>query len=87
MHVVFINSAPGAPLPDLIEFNAGLLDVRFLAFELQAKGPLTAQFGVPEGTPGRCKISQTGLYMTHGKGVALEDNFPAEQIKLQLVGK
>ena len=42
---------------------------------------------IPEGTPDRCTISQSGLYMTKGKGLALEDAFPAEDINLQVVGK
>jgi hypothetical protein len=86
LHVVFINSAPGAPLPDLIEIN-GTPALKYLAFSMRAQGPLTAEFGVPEGTPGRCTITQTGLFMTQGGGVALEDAFPAESIKLQVVGK
>ncbi len=85
LHVVFINSAPGAPLPDLLQIN-GTPDVKFLGFDTHAQGPLTAEFGVPEGTPGRCTIIQTGLFMTQGKGLALEDSFPAENITLGVVG-
>ena len=82
--MVFINSAPGAPLPDLIQI--GTPDLKFLAFSTHAHGPLTAEFGVTEGTPGRCTIIQTGLFMTQGKGLALEDGFPAEDITLTVVG-
>jgi len=85
LHVVFINSAPGAPLPDLIEIN-GTPAVRFLSFKANGQGPLTAEFGVAEGTLGRCTITQTGLFMTHGHGAALEDSFPAESIRLNVAG-
>jgi hypothetical protein len=58
-----------------------------IGFQMNAKGPLTEAFGVPEGTPGMCKIAQTGLLATQGKGRALEDSFPAESIILQKVGR
>jgi hypothetical protein len=86
LHVVFINSAPGASLPDLLQIN-GTPDLKFLAFSARADGPLTAEFGVTEGTPGRCKITQTGLFMTQGQGLALQDAFPAENITLTVVGR
>lgn len=86
LHVVFINSAPGAPLPDLLQIN-GTPDLKFVAFSTNASGPLTSEFGVAEGTPGRCTISQTGLFMTQGKGKALEDSFPAEAINIRVVGR
>ena len=81
LKAVFINSAPGAPLPDLLQIN-GTPDLKFLSFSTHAQGPLTAQFGVPEGTPGRCMIVQTGLFSTQGKGLALQDSFPVEDINL-----
>jgi hypothetical protein len=87
----FTNSAPGAPLPDLIQlFNfpgAGPAILEFVGFTSQASGPLTVLFGVPEGTPGRCTIRQTGLVSTSLKAspksrVGL-DAFPAELIELR----
>lgn len=89
LHVVFINTA-GAPLPDLIQlinFPAQGQELKFVAFGTHAKGPLTAEFGVPEGTPGRCTITQTGLFMTKGNGLALQDGFPVEDINLRVVGR
>jgi hypothetical protein len=65
----------------------GTPDLKFLSFTASGPGPLTAEFGVPEGTPGRCTITQTGLFMTHGQGRALEDSFPAEDIRLRVVGQ
>jgi hypothetical protein len=93
--VRFINSAPGAALPDLVQvFNvpdAGPAVLEFVGFTSQANGPLTAQFGVVEGTPGRCMIRQTGLNATYLKAgpksrVAL-DAYPAELIELRPVGR
>jgi len=90
----FSNSAPGAPLPDLIQlFNfpdAGPAVLEFVGFTSQSSGPLTAAFGVPEGTPGRCTIRQTGLVSTYLKAspksrVGL-DGFPAELIELRRTG-
>lgn len=89
LEVVFINTAPGATLPDLIQlfnFPEEGQEAKFVGFQTQADGPLTADFGVPEGTPGRCKITQTGLFMTQFKG-ATADGFPVERIDLHVVGK
>jgi hypothetical protein len=86
LHVVFIIDKPGAPLPDLLKIN-GTPDLTFLAFTMSASGPLTAQYDdVVEGTPGKCTIVQTGL-VGNGKGRALSDAFPVEDINLSVVGK
>ncbi|TLD42660.1 MAG: hypothetical protein JETT_1003 [Candidatus Jettenia ecosi] len=90
LHVVFINTAPGAPLPDLIRFAVGATEpgqeLKFLSFSAHAKGPLIAEFGIPEGTPGKCTVIQTGLFMTHGQGLGIADFFPAEDINLNVIG-
>lgn len=89
LHVVFINTAPGAPLPDLIRFVVGATEpgqeLKFLSFSAHAQGPLTTEFGVPEGTPGKCTVIQTGLFMTQGQGL-IPDSFPAEDINLNVIG-
>jgi hypothetical protein len=90
LHIVFINTAPGDPLPDLMDVvypPAQPPYFKSIGFQMNAKGPLTEAFGVPEGTPGMCKIAQTGLLATQGKGRALEDSFPAESIILHTVGQ
>ncbi len=99
LHWVFIIDKPGAPLPDLLAINYTPA-VKFAALNAQAEGPLTVAFGVPEGTPGRCHISQTGLFAVgfkqlsdefKGKAGAISrvafDFFPVENIDLQEVGK
>jgi hypothetical protein len=94
--IVFINTAPGAPLVDLIYLagtaaNASPPALQFIAFRAQAKGPLTKAFGVPGGTPGLCTVSQSGLIATslvaNPKSRVAFDEFPAELVDLHVVGK
>jgi hypothetical protein len=86
---VFINDAPGAPLPDLfVELIPGPPTHEFimLSCEASAEGTLREAFGVPDGTPGRAQATQIGLFQTAGKG-ATADGFPAEHINLKVVGR
>ena len=89
LKVSFRNTAPGAPLPDLVAFilgNAGPgQELRTLAFRSDGDGPLHALFGVPEGTPGHLTVTQTGLLMTGFHG-ATADAFPAERVDLHPIG-
>ena len=86
LHVVFINSAPGAPLPDLLDiFLSG--GTRFIAMSSTATGPLNANFGVSTGTPGFFQMTQTGVLQSHGSGGPRGDFFPAEHINLTVVGQ
>jgi hypothetical protein len=93
LQVRFINTKPGDPLPDLVQLADPMLitdprqKLEFIAFSANATGPLTALFGVSENTPGACTIVQTGLSMTEGKGLALQDAFPAEDVSLRVIGK
>jgi hypothetical protein len=84
LHAVFIIDHAGAPLPDLVKISPP--DLKFLAFTMRASGPLTAEYGVAENTPGKCTIVQTG-WVGNGKGRALSDGFPVEDINLSVVGK
>lgn len=91
---VFDNTAPGAPLPDLIAaLIFGQPPPGFQAltqsFRGRATGPLRPAFGVPQGTPGELVVSQTGLLATAGianpnSRVAL-DGFPAELVDLHRI--
>ena len=91
LHVVFVNTALGAPLPDIFSaFVLGgaspgqeLLSVRFSA---TAVGRVYDPTGVPIGA-GRATIAQVGLFGTAGSGVALADGFPVEDVRVQSVGK
>jgi len=71
-HVEFTNSAPGAPLPDLVCINASqavppcFIQVCPIGFELDflqevasITGSLHSPFA-PEGTPGQLKVTQLG---------------------------
>ena len=89
--VVFKNTAPGAPLPDLIVafiLGQGLpgQELVSLSFYYDGTGLLRALAGVPEGTPGRCTVVQTGLFMTGFHG-ATGDGFPAERVTIRPVGR
>jgi len=79
--IVFINTAPGAPLPDLIQLGFAPLpgqESKFLSIYARGTGPF------PDGSPGEVVIVQTGV--TPGGG-ATADGFPAERIDLHPIGK
>jgi len=88
--VKFINTAPGAPLPDLEQLffapEPGQEFPTFIFLSAQADGTLRENFGVTDGTPGRAEVTQTGLLMTKFKG-ATGDAFPGERINLMVTGK
>jgi hypothetical protein len=92
LHVVFKNPK-GAALPDLMELNwARFPDFVFMRFLGQADGQLRAAFDVPDGTPGRAKITQAGLIDNYfnnpvNKSRVKFDGFPAERVDLKVVGK
>lgn len=89
LHLVFTNTAPGAPLPDLVQLSADPAPGqvwKFIAISAEGNGPLTAEFGVPANTPGKLTIVQTGLLASKGQGLALQDAFPAEDVNLRVVG-
>jgi len=88
--IVFNNTAPGAPLPDLV--NAFALgnaapgqEIVRMCFRSQGVGPFRALSGFAEGSPGRCTVVQTGLFQNPFRG-AVADGFPAERVNLQPVG-
>jgi hypothetical protein len=83
----FINNKPvGGALPDFInlvffpEAGQSLDKVSFVA---NCDGTLRAAFGVPEGTPGRARTTQRGLYGV----LSGPDFFPTERIEIQRTGK
>jgi hypothetical protein len=93
----FINTAPGADLPDLVvAVNLGNpppgFEIHSLKFHGRANGYL------PDGSPGRLTIAQTGLKLNtvvdchtvpDGPlcGTALADGFPAEIVSVRPVGR
>jgi hypothetical protein len=90
--LTFQNTAPGAPLPDLVPtFFAGSPGpgqaLVAVSFHSRASGPLRPPFGVPDGTPGSCVVSQNGVLLRgHFKG-ATADGFPVEHVDLHPVGQ
>jgi len=97
LKVVFKNTAPGAPLPDLVKAfilpNGALpgQELVSLAFRGTATGPLHALAGLgPDGTPGLCLVVQTGLDFTktfNPKSRPGVDHFPAELVELRRIGR
>ncbi len=90
LRLKFFNSAPGAPLPDFIQLlfcpDPGQ-QVTFFGFTAQASGALRANFGVPDGTPGRLECTQTGPVTTPCKKPPFFDCFPTEHIIIRAVGQ
>ena len=94
LQVKFINTAPGAPLPDLIQlfvFPEAGQEPLFFGLRNRAKGPLRDAFGVADGTPGLATGVQSGLLGNPQCGAggpsAVADCFPAERIELHVVGQ
>ena len=84
--VKFINSAPGAPLPDLVEiFVCHFQDLQVLSFVGQASGLL------PDGSAGRLEVTQTCLLtiaaVANEKSRFALDACPAEHIVIRPPGK
>lgn len=88
LHVVFIGTAPGAPLPDLIQLALSPepgQELVMLSTNFGATGTLRAASGYPDGTAGRLDCVQTGLFFTGFHG-ATADGYPAEHINIRPVG-
>lgn len=94
LQIGFTNTAPGAPLPDLAQVGfcpAPGQALQVFAIRAQASGPLRAAFGLPEGTPGRLEVTQTGLIGTaaiaNPRSRVGFDAFPVEHIIIRATGK
>jgi len=82
LDITFINSAPGAPIPEL----GYIPNVSKLFLQADAFGPLKAAAGLgPDGTPGHAWTNQRGL-LTKVQGHPGIDGFAVENVKLQAVG-
>ena len=85
----FINTAPGAPLPNLVELfdpPPGIEMKKFLLVTT-AEGPLSELFGVPDGTPGMLQTTQRALFDVYGIIKYGDDNiYPAEHVNIWAVG-
>jgi hypothetical protein len=84
--VKFINTAPGAALPDLLQL---FIDPAPGQVPLSIGIKAMASGTLPDGSPARAEVVQTGLFFTNANGnsrVAF-DAFPAERVKVNAVGK
>lgn len=80
LEVSFYNPAPGDPIPDLIDlFGTRFGDVQDLRFHAGVDGTFHALSGFPEGTAGKVKVDQVGLFNTGFHG-AVADGFPVENV-------
>jgi hypothetical protein len=94
LNLVFKNTAPGAPLPDAVEaFFRGIVapgqELVSVSFRANAAGPLRALAGLgPDGTPGRCIVTQSGVLFRGGPHFsgARSDGFPVERVELRRTG-
>jgi hypothetical protein len=80
--ISFINTAPGAPLPDLMQLffaPAPGQQLHQYVFHASASGTLRAAFGVADGTPGKVSVAQTGN--------VVRSNIQAALINLHEVGQ
>lgn len=81
LEITFINSAPGAPIPNLFDMM-----ITGATFEASAFCPLTAAAGLgPDGTPGHAWANQIRL-LTKVHGHAAIDGFATENVRLRAVG-
>jgi len=90
MRVDFTNTAPGAPMPDLVTafiLGNALPGQTLLAVMVNADGAgtLRAPSGFPEGTPGRFTLINNGVLHASGKG-GTADGFPAEVVTIRPAG-
>jgi hypothetical protein len=88
------NTAPGAPLPDISQVlfcpEPGQA-LETITMRARASGPLREAFGVPEGSPGRLEVTQTGLIGTAAQvnphSRLAVDAFPAEHVIIRATGR
>jgi hypothetical protein len=90
--VVFINSAPGAPLPDLINLlilgdTAPGQEPITISFHSNVTGQFRAASGFPDGDPGHLIVTQTGVLFRGPFKGATADGFPAERVELRRTGQ
>jgi len=87
LRLVLQGPAAGAPLPDLIALLNGCGDWSFISVAFVG----TATGALPDGSPGKVQVTETGLL--HTAGIANEnsrvalDGFPAEHISIQAIGQ
>ena len=91
IQIVFVNTAPGAPLPDLIQlFNSPATgqEGRTLKVSAKAVGPLYNLPDIDDGTIGQASTEQVGLLYKYGtQGKPAIDGFTVERVDLKPIGR
>lgn len=76
----FYNPSLGAPIPDFLELvSTRFDDIVNVSFHSMANGIFHASSGYAEGTSGKLKVDQIGLFKTGWHG-AVGDGFPTENV-------
>jgi len=82
----FINTAPGAALPDFIQLAFSPergQEISLFSLYVQADGTLREAFGVPDDTPGQATVKQFSVSFGH----FFAAGFPVERIDLRVLGR
>lgn len=82
----FTNSAPGAPIPDLVDIIFLQGTEGFNKLNAIARGTFRGTYGVPDGTPGFVQSTDVGVLQSKGSGGPRGDFFPAEHIDFHVNG-
>jgi hypothetical protein len=81
---IISDQPPGSPLPNLCGLLPGEAWTK-TSVVINADGPLRADFGVPEGTPGKAHTTQK-LRTVPGLGSPHDDSFPVEKVRIWEAG-
>jgi hypothetical protein len=84
----FVNSAPGAPIPDLVvAFHTGSVTTEQLSIQASITGQLHAP-EFTEGATGRLGVTEVGpIQAPNSHAGPLSDGYPVEAIDLKPVGR
>jgi hypothetical protein len=75
LHLKFINTAPGAPLPDAVQvyfMTQPGQEPLYMSMNCSATGPLREAFGVEDGTPGRATVKQLHFFNRQPDGTFVQ---------------
>jgi hypothetical protein len=87
------TAAPGSTMPDLLQMayygidGYSMVSVNFVA---SSKGELNSEFGVPQGTPGMARTTQSANFYAPGQWhnhPSLQWSWPAGWVEVKQIGK
>ena len=86
----FINTAPGAPIPSLYALSfipSPNYTLNKMSVVANASGTFRAAYGVADGTPGKMRTTQRGLFDVKGIDKTHPDQYPAEKVTFIVNGQ